>query len=700
MKRIVCEQGGLESFVQRRSSLSDPLNERKKLLSRWIRPSYPHLMPALPFRQTLAAGLLVVAPLILCIALPGALSAQTIVTVSVQRCVWRTGDDPAWAAPNLDEAGWQPYTQFALRPDQPHIWIRCHLDPSAFLNLDHPAAQIRALTAYEVFLNGVSIARNGNLESGNFAMNLIRVFPAALPLGRSPDVLSLRLVERYATLITPPEVRLGDEQALANDRAGYLLGIMPAELLENLPFIAIGIIGAVLLAFSLPGRSRPEAVLLGLVCIAAGLVFLDILCVDLMLNVPVWVGVGLAPIPAAASFTAQFLFPFALAKRRVPAFLWLPISVPIFSAAWQLIELFVPMAVALRLDGIHSFVVAPASFGAGALLGAAPLIAFWPWSKVPRQTRAIAGLSLAWGISQSLFFLCVLTGFDIPGIPHVFQNWMFPASTVSQVCVIAAIIVLVLRDQRQIALQRASLAGEMQAASEIQRMLAPIRIDTAPGLKIDVAFHPMREVGGDFYLCRVLCDGRQRVLIGDVSGKGAAAAMAATLLLGAAAARDSDAPANLLSHLNRVLRENHLSGFATCLCADITPDGTATFANAGHLPPYFDGHEIEVDSGLPLGIATDAEYPETRLRIDPGAQLTLLSDGIAEARSTKGELFGFDRACEISTHSAEEIARAALSFGQEDDISVLTLKLVSAGAAEFERQKPGRWPLGFKPEKL
>jgi hypothetical protein len=636
-------------------------------------------MPALPFRQALAAGLLVVAPLVLSVALPGALSAQTIHAVSPQQCVWRAGDDPAWAAPNLDESGWQPYTQWKTQYGQAHFWVRCHLDPAAFRNIDHPAIEIRALAAYEVSLNGVSIARNGNLESGNFGMNSIRVFPVPLALGNNAEVAALRVVERYATLIAPPEVRLGGERALVNERAGLLLGIMPSELLENLPFIAIGIVGAILLVFSLPGRSRPEAVLLGLNCVAAGLVFLDILCIDLMLNEPVWVGVGLAPIAGAASFAAQFLFPFAVAKRRVPAFFWFPIGVSIFSAAWQLVELFVPTPVALRLDGIHSFVIAPASYGAGALLGAAPLIAFWPWSRVPRPARAIAAFSLVWGISQSLFFLCVLTGFNIPGIPHVFQNWMFPASTVSQVCVIVAIIVLVLRDQRLIALQRASLAGEMQAASEIQKMLAPAEIDTAPGLTIDVAFHPMREVGGDFYFCRMLCDGRQRALIGDVSGKGAAAAMAATLILGAAAARDSDSPARLLSHLNMVLRENRLSGFATCLCADVAPDGAVTLANAGHLPPYCGGHEIELESGLPLGVASESEYSETNLRLDPGRQFTLLSDGIVEARNKNGELFGFDRTQAISSQSAGRIANAAQAFGQEDDITVLTLTLFPAG---------------------
>jgi serine phosphatase RsbU (regulator of sigma subunit) len=63
---------------------------------------------------------------------------------------------------------------------------------------------------------------------------------------------------------------------------------------------------------------------------------------------------------------------------------------------------------------------------------------------------------------------------------------------------VAALFALLFREQRQISLDRATLAGELQAAGEIQRLLAPAKIDTAPGLQIEVAFRPMREVGGDF----------------------------------------------------------------------------------------------------------------------------------------------------------------------------------------------------------
>ena len=121
-----------------------------------------------------------------------------------------------------------------------------------------------------------------------------------------------------------------------------------------------------------------------------------------------------------------------------------------------------------------------------------------------------------------------------------------------------------------------------------------------------------------------------------------------------------------------------LGGFATCVCADISEDGELTLANAGHLAPYCNGEEIPLDSSLPLGIYHHAEYSETTLKLAPGDQLTFLSDGVVEAQSPTGELFGFDRTAAISTQSAEAIAAAAQAFGQEDDITVLTLTFAPA----------------------
>ncbi len=134
-------------------------------------------------------------------------------------------------------------------------------------------------------------------------------------------------------------------------------------------------------------------------------------------------------------------------------------------------------------------------------------------------------------------------------------------------------------------------------------------------------------------------------------------------------------------------------GFVTGCVASISYDGKLTFANAGHLPPYVNGKEIALESGLPLGLAADATYPEATLNLQLNVQLTLLTDGVAEARNASGELFGFDRTLKLSNRSSNEIAQAAIDFGQEDDITVLTLKRqpgVEQVPAELEVQAASR----------
>jgi phosphoserine phosphatase RsbU/P len=120
----------------------------------------------------------------------------------------------------------------------------------------------------------------------------------------------------------------------------------------------------------------------------------------------------------------------------------------------------------------------------------------------------------------------------------------------------------------------------------------------------------------------------------------------------------------------------HDEGFITCVCARITPQGEVTVANAGHLPPYRNGEELLLEPDLPLGIAMDEKYAEHGFRLERGDRLTLLSDGVVEARNARGELFGFERTRAISAEPATAIAEAALRYGQADDITVLTLTRV------------------------
>jgi serine phosphatase RsbU (regulator of sigma subunit) len=203
------------------------------------------------------------------------------------------------------------------------------------------------------------------------------------------------------------------------------------------------------------------------------------------------------------------------------------------------------------------------------------------------------------------------------------------------------------------------------------------------GYKMEAAYMPAQEVGGDFYQVLSQPDGCAIIVVGDVSGKGLKAAMTGALAIGAlrTLAAENLGPASLLSRLNQQLLNTQESGFITCLCTRIAADGSVTMANAGHLSPYRGGEEIPADSGLPLGIASGIDYTETQFHLEPGETLTLLSDGVVEAMNPDGQLYGFERTRAISSQSADSIAAAAQAFGQEDDITVLTVARLELATA-------------------
>jgi hypothetical protein len=103
--------------------------------------------------------------------------------------------------------------------------------------------------------------------------------------------------------------------------------------------------------------------------------------------------------------------------------------------------------------------------------------------------------------------------------------------------------------------------------------------------------------------------------------------------------------------------------------------------HAGHLPPFLNGEEIALPPALPLGLVPDAEYEPIEVSMSSGDRLTLYTDGLLEARNVTGELFGFTRIAEFlaTPRDAKEIAEAAQQFGQEDDITVLTLTFAGVG---------------------
>ena len=222
---------------------------------------------------------------------------------------------------------------------------------------------------------------------------------------------------------------------------------------------------------------------------------------------------------------------------------------------------------------------------------------------------------------------------------------------------------------------RAALAAEFQAASTVQQLLLQGASRHIPGFHVEPVYVPASEVGGDFYLVYPAPNGALIAIVGDVSGKGLTAAMRVALILGALRRETSSEPGEILSSLNNTLVAQGQLGFTTAACIRIEPSGEFCVANAGHISPYIDGCEFESVPALPLGLVADQSYHTRYARLDPGQQMVLMSDGVLEARSTTGELYGFARLPELTLHPAADIAETARRFGQEDDITVLTVRL-------------------------
>ncbi len=223
------------------------------------------------------------------------------------------------------------------------------------------------------------------------------------------------------------------------------------------------------------------------------------------------------------------------------------------------------------------------------------------------------------------------------------------------------------------------VSSELAAARSVQELMIPQEKLQTPGFEVESIYNPANEVGGDFFHLQSTGDGGLLVVIGDVAGKGLKAAMNVSMLMGALRRIPERSPAKILESLNRVLTGSE--SFTTCQAALFGADGEVRLANAGHLPPYLNSQEVALPGGLPLGVLPDVIYEEVRLYLHPGDRILLLSDGVVEARKPSGELFGFDRVHNLSNQSAFYIADAARAFGQQDDITVLTVRRLAEAKA-------------------
>jgi hypothetical protein len=219
---------------------------------------------------------------------------------------------------------------------------------------------------------------------------------------------------------------------------------------------------------------------------------------------------------------------------------------------------------------------------------------------------------------------------------------------------------------------RDELRAEFETARDMQQQLVAPAVDV-PGFKIESAYLPAKLVGGDFFRVVPEDGGSVLIVVGDVSGKGLAAAMTVSAVIGALRSTPPVSPAWILNALNYGLSGQLQGGFVTCCAARITAQGMVTIANAGHISPYRNGAEVEVEAGMPLGIFPEAEYEDSQFMLKPDESLTFMTDGVVEARNASGELFGFERTLRISNSGAATIAQLAKDFGQEDDITVVSI---------------------------
>jgi serine phosphatase RsbU (regulator of sigma subunit) len=258
-------------------------------------------------------------------------------------------------------------------------------------------------------------------------------------------------------------------------------------------------------------------------------------------------------------------------------------------------------------------------------------------------------------------------------------GWQWPYPTSALTLAGMATLVIFIRDLIRDRRDKQRMAAELAAGRAVQQVLIPRDVPAIPGFIVQSVYKPFGEVGGDFFqvlpIDNDLASGGVLVIIGDVSGKGMPAAMTVSLLVGTVRtlAHYTRSPGEILAAMNQRMLARSNGGFTTCLVLFADADGVLTIANAGHIAPYLAGKELPLENGLPLGISADTIYAESTFQLSPGQQLTLLTDGVVEARNRAGALFGFERSAPLSTQNAEAIAQTAQAFGQEDDITVVTV---------------------------
>jgi hypothetical protein len=617
---------------------------------------------------------------------------------------FQTGDDLAWASPAFDDSRWQAIKVGRSWEGQGHrdytgfAWYRRHIViPSGTpANLDLALFLPGVDDSAEVYWNGRLVGSYGKVpphpvwypqqspqtyslgpaQSGVLA---IRVWSAPIvylnypeqgglwrtpQIGTTEGVAALATAERYrwlqgnqfhfAVCLVCAIIGLLALSSWLRDRKRWMLFWLAVPMLKPL---------AQLVIFDLPGFSTFRLAYGGIgeaVAITdAATWFLLLYLLDLRFDRRLvrWTKI-LASVTVGLSLIDTVMVCLDWTRLFPSQFVYFDVAstIPI-----ELLEMYVLVIVGFalrkRLDAAR-WLVAMASVV----------------SALETGVSDISGLGVRW-THWTLHHQLYRTLFTIAGTP-------INVSTVVELFLLVSILYAAWRYSVEQNQRQNTLEQEFRSAQEIQQILIPEVLPAIAGYTLTSAYLPAQEVGGDFFQIIPLPgqsndDQSAIIVLGDVSGKGLKAAMTVSLLVGAirSTVETTQDPAEILAALNRRLYGRMQSGFATCLVLRLDASGSGTFANAGHLPPFLNGSELQLTPALPLGLLPDAEYETSSLNLAADDRLILYTDGVLEARNAAGDLFGFARIAEISSNTSEQIAKAAQQFGQDDDITVLTLTL-------------------------
>jgi hypothetical protein len=599
------------------------------------------------------------------------------------------GDDPAYARADFDDSQWMTVD---VSSDSPHetlhgaqpsvVWYRLHVKVSP-TDRDFAVEEWNLSHAFEIYANGKPL-----LKTGSFSPYVPYTYSARL-IGRIPDeevasgsvVLAVRVYLSKSDWSGPfpglyySNIVLGQEHELRQSVWLMLVGGNAARWMNSLFGLGLGLV-ALTLFFAQPERREYLWIFLAMLATTAASCWQ---LFDVTHSIPIGWEMAATPLYAAEAIFIILLY-FAFLRLKVGRWMWICI------ATAGLIEL-------AGYVGLYLLHVAPTGLLIASELpmeilmsGVIPILLLVQWRKGNKEAGIllIPALlsSLAGYVSFTFAFLALLPGsfrrYDRAYLfvfAHPFGPFTVSIYAVGDLLFNLSLTAIVVLRATKTSREQALLEGELAAARGVQQVIVPEHVESVPGFTVESAYLPAEQVGGDFFQVLPVKDGGLLVVVGDVAGKGLPAAMLVSVMVGAirgVAAFTSD-PAELLENLNERLVGRVHGGFATALVARIEADGRVAIANAGHPSPYLDGVELALPGALPLGIESGARYEVLHDSIPSGGRLTFYSDGVIEAMDAKGEMLGFERAQAISTERADEILKKALGFGQQDDITVITI---------------------------